>query len=291
MRKILFVLLFITLLLGFSVNTAQAATNIDSTDRWAWNDVIGWIDFHTLQTVIIRSTPSSVSGAAALLSAGDSPIYLRCLELFPLGCQNSQAGDWSVFWDNIEGLSGWAWSETVGWISFDCQTFGDCASSDYRVLINKDTGEFSGFAWSLAVGWISFNCIDIGVCGVSDYKVIANLGAAPGEKITNFTEVVPVGSNISVAFNSIVWEGMENGGSVKAQVAVSDSEDGPWNDYRGPLGYGDNSVYELGFSGTITRLKPESHPRGKYYRLKIIKVASTLGEYPTVDAVYVNWSY
>jgi len=73
-----------------------------------------------------------------------------------------------------DNLSGFAWSENIGWISFnssDCDTDGDgvfndgvagCPDAsvnfyDYGVNIDYSTWNFSGYAWSSNVGWISFS--------------------------------------------------------------------------------------------------------------------------------------
>ena len=69
-------------------------------------------------------------------------------------------------------MDGYAWSATVGWISFNCETGGwndlnannmvdsgeiesVCADSDYGVEIKND-GTLNGFAWSDHVGWVQF---------------------------------------------------------------------------------------------------------------------------------------
>lgn len=70
-----------------------------------------------------------------------------------------------------DNVSGFAWSENIGWISFnstDCDQAGGfytgtpvgCPSAqvfDYGVNIDTATGNFSGYAWSENIGWISFN--------------------------------------------------------------------------------------------------------------------------------------
>lgn len=54
-------------------------------------------------------------------------------------------------------VSGWAWADTVGWISLNCtNTTGECTRSDYGVTIDPTTGKFSGYGWSDTIGWISF---------------------------------------------------------------------------------------------------------------------------------------
>ena len=47
-----------------------------------------------------------------------------------------------------DNLSGWAWSETIGWIHFNDANYG------VNVAAN---GAMSGYAWSENIGWISFN--------------------------------------------------------------------------------------------------------------------------------------
>jgi hypothetical protein len=59
-------------------------------------------------------------------------------------------------------VSGQAWSENFGWISFSCADGGTCspAGTDYKTIISTTTatyGNFSGYAWSERFGWISFN--------------------------------------------------------------------------------------------------------------------------------------
>lgn len=58
--------------------------------------------------------------------------------------------------DSGGNVSGWAWSENIGWISFNCENQGSCGTSNYGVNIDP-SGKFSGYAWSENIGWISFN--------------------------------------------------------------------------------------------------------------------------------------
>jgi len=58
------------------------------------------------------------------------------------------------------GLSGYAWSDTIGWISFSCATGGPtgnniCATSNYAVAADT-SGSLTGYAWSDNIGWIKF---------------------------------------------------------------------------------------------------------------------------------------
>lgn len=62
--------------------------------------------------------------------------------------------------DINDNVSGWIWSDNIGWISLNNITDG--SSYNYGVNIDISTGLFSGYAWSDSVGWISFNRSDTG---------------------------------------------------------------------------------------------------------------------------------
>jgi PKD repeat protein len=51
-------------------------------------------------------------------------------------------------------VSGFAWSENIGWISFN--NISDGSTIDYGVSIDS-SGNFSGSAWSENIGWVSFD--------------------------------------------------------------------------------------------------------------------------------------
>ncbi len=55
-----------------------------------------------------------------------------------------------------DNVSGYAWSENIGWISFNCTNTNSCGASNYGVNINQTTGNLTGYAWSENIGWIYF---------------------------------------------------------------------------------------------------------------------------------------
>ena len=65
---------------------------------------------------------------------------------------------------NEHNLSGWAWSDNIGWISFNSTTPDPDDVYNYGVNIDESTGIFSGYAWSDNIGWISFNEADLTSC-------------------------------------------------------------------------------------------------------------------------------
>ncbi|MBU4141678.1 hypothetical protein KKE99_02290 [Patescibacteria group bacterium] len=119
-------------------------------------------------------------------------------------------------------LSGYAWSENAGWISF--------APSGGGVLLD-DTGDFSGYAWGENIGWVSFNCLNTASCATSNFKVSVPLvmgGVCPACRSCPVCETVscplsdifpPVVSEISIASISqnsaqIAWKTNENADSI-----------------------------------------------------------------------------
>jgi hypothetical protein len=59
----------------------------------------------------------------------------------------------------------YAWSENIGWISFDCANQNVCGTSDYKVS-QSSGGALSGYAWSENIGWISFNAAHVSGCPI-----------------------------------------------------------------------------------------------------------------------------
>jgi hypothetical protein len=72
-----------------------------------------------------------------------------------------------------QNVSGWGWSDNIGWISFNSSSGG---GPDHGVNIDMGTGDFSGYAWSDNIGWISFNPADLGGCPSAPCKANVNIG-------------------------------------------------------------------------------------------------------------------
>ena len=169
--------------------TGPEGASISSTHHYAWNDQVGWIDFaYSGGNVQVPIGEGDLKGLAYVLS--DSHwISLNCISTDSCSTVDYKATSTA---DGI--LTGWAWSENFGWISFNCETGGNapiniCCDqpfpptpcSDYGVTVATSTGEFDNYAWSENFGWISFNCKTGGdeseypfekdICDTSDYKV------------------------------------------------------------------------------------------------------------------------
>jgi hypothetical protein len=170
------VMLTLFLIFNFAFFTYALALNIDSTNKFAWGENIGWINFGSTEgDVDVSST--AVDGYAWGENVGW--ISLTCSNTSSCATVNygiSRSGD---------SLSGYAWGENVGWISFSCSNTSSCGTVNYGVSVSSTTGDFSGYAWGENVGWISFNCSNTSTCGTVSYKVSTSSTATPTPTPTN----------------------------------------------------------------------------------------------------------
>ncbi len=74
--------------------------------------------------------------------------------------------------DSVESLSGYAWSDTIGWISFSGATY----KVELYTNPNQAPMPLVGYAWSDSIGWIRFGGVGSGV---------GNLGTPPASTYTN----------------------------------------------------------------------------------------------------------
>jgi hypothetical protein len=280
-KNIFWVLPFL-ILLFFVSKEAEAATNINSstTLHWAWNDIIGWIDFYSTLNVNVFS--NRLEGYASS-SAGN--IYLA-------------STTYQVTNDGSGNLSGWAWNDTYGWISFDCHNTGGCGTSLYEVLINPSTGDFSNYAWNDTVGWISFcgntggtgGCAQVSTSSFA-YKVNTTWTATSTSGYLD-SSTFDTGVGGGAQLNSVLWHGQlpspANGASVNFQFAVSNASSGPWN-FVGPGGSA--SAYYTGPPDTSIKLDYNLFNNFRYfrYRTTLFSNASST-QSPRVDEILVNWS-
>lgn len=137
-------LLIIALLIA-TPNTVSAA-NI-SSPSYAWSESVGWIKFDS-GVGAVNVTNTGITGHAY-----NDNIGWIVLD----GVANDGNGT----------LSGYAWSESVGYIDFNDVTISG--------------GQFSGYAYNDNIGFISFNCSNTDTCGVVDYKVSTTWAPAVDE--------------------------------------------------------------------------------------------------------------
>lgn len=255
--------------------------NIDAgaTGHWAWNDTIGWIDF---------------GYGAGNVGVNDSKLFgyaSSSIGLIALDCATTPNGNicgstpWGV--SNSGGtLTGWAYSDTIGWISFDSVTAG--SSYSYGVTIGAD-GKFNGFAWNDAIGWISFNCANQGTCAAQGgYDYWVKTGWASTAVTGSLTSpIFDLGNQ--VALNAVIWKGVTNGGAVRFQIAASNVPNpASWN-YNGPGGTSATT-----YAATVdasTQLSPRDFSNVRYLRYKVfIDSNGSRTASPEVKDIIVNYS-
>ncbi|MCK9187169.1 MAG: hypothetical protein PHS16_01990 [Candidatus Colwellbacteria bacterium] len=309
----------IPFLIGFFATVAYAATNIDPTypNYFAWSDTIGWIDFYSTDSVDINN--NNLEGYARFGPEGGPYNYIS------LDCATGPSGSdcsvpYQVTNDGNGNLSGWAWSDALGWISFDChnpETGGSapdysCAQSLYQTEIDAQ-GNFTGWAWNDVAGWISFNCNQDETgdqCAISEYRVKGAWTPGPVKGILE-SGTFDTDRESGVAFNYIVWVGELNGGRVSFQFATSDCSNGATNApacdanigwggkasgdgaFLGPAGTSvETDIYiPSGPSVPVEIRNQDVHNNKRFFRYKIF-IETDAGQTgtPVVQDVIVNWS-
>lgn len=134
-----FILFFIFSLFPHNALSSTSDGTIDTTNKWAWSETVGWIDFGTTDGNV-HVTNSALTGYA----------YGENIGWISLNCSNTSScgtNDYAVSNTSSGTLSGYAWSETVGWINFSPTGGG--------VSINS-SGVFTGHAYGENIGWIVF---------------------------------------------------------------------------------------------------------------------------------------
>jgi len=274
-------------------------SNINSTNKWAWNDIAGWIDFYNGGSGA-KVDENKVSRWGVFDDNTSTYVALHCADVPTTGAYDCPPNFGIA---NDDGsLSGYAWSDEYGWISFSG------LSPAYAVSIDA-TGDFQGFAWNDILGWISFNCLNdhnAGTGGVqshctadgfNDYKVSTSWLPTSTVVISeNYLEstTFDTGATDGFAINSIYWEGTLAAGSlIGFQLAVATSTDFTGVDFIGP----DNSVSTV-YTATdadgaeaviVNSLYHHPFESGyRYFRYRVYLDKSYTS--PVVTKVSVNWT-
>lgn len=121
--------------------------------------------------------------------------------IYGTGSKNN-SGISEVEASSAQNVSGFAWSDNIGWISFNCKdssgasSMDTCATSDYGVNIASD-GYFSGLAWSDNIGWINFGQLpselpDTTGCTSGDCRAYVDLSAPGNPVVTGWARACTV---------------------------------------------------------------------------------------------------
>lgn len=107
-------------------------------------------------------------------------------------------------------ITGYAWSDTIGWISLNCTTGGAtgnniCASSNYGLAVDS-SGFVTGYAWSDNIGWIKFG-------GLSGFPAGAGTSA----------------QNAQISSNNLIGWARACGGTTVADCSAMTSRTDGWD--------------------------------------------------------------
>jgi len=300
----------------FFLTSVNADTNISatSTERFAWDDIDGWWDFYSTNTVYVWGTridgyASSTVGEISLNCANTSIGNICSSSNYGIcnGLNATHNTDGTCTNGDASGdLSGYAWNDTIGWISFSCKNHNPSCShrgsgtGDYGVYIGG-TGDFHGYAWNDVVGWISFNCANNSSCGSSNFKVNTNWRSTSTIGYLE-SSIFDTQSTGGALLNSVIWQGFSPTNTcVDFQFAASNSSSGPWN-YKGPSGnatsyYGapcaSNPFGGTGCAPTNTSIcvNKSDFVNYRYIRYKA-RLTSNLvqTQTPQIDDIILNWN-
>jgi len=267
------------------VGTASAATNIlsDAGKHWAWNDVIGWIDYYN--TLNVNVLTHNLTGYA---SSSVGYIALDCATSPVPDCGSS----YQIKNNGNGNLKGWAWNDQIGWISFCGGSGGsdpDCpGATGYSVNIDSNTGKFTGWAWNDVVGWISF-CNSGSDCSGSPYAYdVETDWRATSTSGWLESTTYDTGAEGGAAINSVMWIGYQPAGTVTFQFAASNNSSGPWS-------YATSTSYTISGCPSVASCAPTpldytlNNNRYFRYRMQLISDQAQ-AQTPRVDDVIINWS-
>ncbi len=138
MRRIFFIFI-VFLALPIAVFASQTSGTVDTTNKYAWSDQAGWVNFNTANGNI-SITDSGITGYAWNSNYG-------WINMSPTSGGVSVAASGA--------LSGYAWGSSLGWINFS------------GVSINS-SGKFTGQASGTVIGTLTFDCTNCNV--TTDYR-------------------------------------------------------------------------------------------------------------------------
>jgi hypothetical protein len=137
-----------SIMILFSLLTLEAfaASNIDTSNKYAWSSNSGWVNFNDANGGVTVYS-DHLEGYAWAGNIG----WIRLGTYTGGGTYtyaNTSQTDYGVNHDGAGNLSGYAWSSHVGWINFN--------PTHSQVTIDLGTGDFDGYAYAANVGWIHF---------------------------------------------------------------------------------------------------------------------------------------
>jgi PKD repeat protein len=175
---------------------------------------------------------------------------------------------------------GYAWSDNIGWISFN--NTSDGSNVGYGVNVNTSDGKLSGYAWSDNIGWISFNESDLSGCPQSPCQARVDSPGQLGKSNVNIK-----GWARALAYDG-GWDGwlrFDHGQTNEPYIDVNGDWHGwAWSDMVvGWISFnseeGNGSSYKVTTAGIANQIPSVSD-------LSVAK-----GDYCSNPAHYFSWTY
>lgn len=171
---------------------AQAQSNVDATNKFAWTENCGWFNFRdangTTQGVVVNTTHLTgfVWGEnVGWVNTGNGGA--------PYTNTNNTNFGVNI---GVDGYTnGFAWGENIGWINFNTRPqLGDSQGARFDVV----AGRFRGYAWGENIGWVNLDDAMKFVAAVPPCCP-GNADKTPG--MVNFSDVVAVLTNFNLPAN------------------------------------------------------------------------------------------
>ena len=144
-----------------------------------------------------------------------------------------------------DNLSGWAWSETIGWIHFNDTSYG------VNVAAN---GAITGYAWSENIGWINFAGANFNKATgkvTGTISAIAGAGRIDGwDGTIKLSGTASDSSSYGVSVSGCDWNGYAWGSDVVGWIHFKGAE-------YGVIGTGDACMSAPECSDNIDNVDPE----------------------------------
>ncbi len=134
-------------LVGFAI----ADSNINDTDKFAWGENVGYLNF--------RDANGTTQGVQVFTDHLQGYIWGENIGWINVGngsgpYANTDGTDFGVNIDMSGNLTGYAWGENVGWINFDG---GAMATPAQPARIDQVDSRFRGYAWGENIGWLNLD--------------------------------------------------------------------------------------------------------------------------------------
>lgn len=220
----------------------------DNISGWAW-----------------ANTPQSLGDPKTGTDQGIGWISFNCTDTGTCNSPNLDYGV-NIDFEGTKTMSGLAWSENIGFLSFESGDLSGCPAGTCSASIDTSVDPYELRGWgrvlSMSDGWVSLNCKDagVGVCGDSNYKVTMNpttgkfSGWAWGSDVVGWIDFAP---------SSAVLGGINVGYNNASGAGVTECNDAIDNDGDGLI---DNiSVNPVGYdTGCISASDPSEHQAPNY---------------------------